>query len=146
MIDVPVFDYRTKEQKKADVLAFKLQYERNQLSAREVADKAFVTIAYARTELHRAGVKKKVSKRGRVASFLWFYERRIYTIPQISKFTGHTIASVREFLSTSGARKMTISAAIDKLVSDGFSFERALSIINKSSDAYYASMLRQVKK
>jgi hypothetical protein len=137
---------RDAEEKKAQIISFREQYEANYISAADIAKSVGVRIQFAQGVLYRAGIKKKQIKRSRVYSFIWFYEHRIYSVAQIARFVGRTVGSTREFMSTSGARRLTISAAVDKLVSDGVAFERALSMVNKSSDAYYRSMLEQARK
>lgn len=91
--------------------------------------------------------RRRTINESRVMAFARFFELKTMTANDIGKYCGCCGQSASRILNENGVFRVPMVGAVDKLISEGFSFDGALRIVGATVERYTHNLkMTQIRK
>jgi len=141
MIDVPVFEPVTKKEM---ILNHLNAYRGDKITALEISELCGTSIGFTSKTLRAAGVIKKktdkikATKTDRLKSLARFYALGFYSLADVARMSGTSIAYARQVVPAIAKvkRGRGLYHLVDNLINIGWGFDRAIKSVGVEADKY----------
>jgi len=91
--------------------------------------------------------RRRTIDENRIMSFARFFALKMMTAKEIGKYCGCCGQSASKVLNDNGIFRMPMVSAVDKLISEGFSFDGALKTVGATVERYTHNLkMTQIRK